>query len=88
MMAETSEVQKRVTYGASAQWLTVPEVAHRLRIGRERAYQLVGTEIPAKRFGPRRIRVSEAALAEWMDSLGGLRFADGPTDLKIDLKNL
>ncbi len=51
----------------SARWLTVPEVARRLSIGRERAYQLVkDREIPAKRLGPRRIRVSEADLEGWV----------------------
>lgn len=51
-------------------WLAVPEVAKKLRIGRERAYQLVKEgEIPAKRLGgPRRIRVSESALHEWVNS--------------------
>jgi excisionase family DNA binding protein len=68
MMTEISEAQERVPYAPPPRWLTVPEVARALSIGRERAYELVGTEIPAMRFGPRRIRVSEAALAEWMDS--------------------
>jgi excisionase family DNA binding protein len=69
MMTETSEVQERpVVYAPPPRWLTVPEVAQRLSIGRERAYEIVGTEIPAKRLGPRRIRVSEAALQEWMDA--------------------
>jgi excisionase family DNA binding protein len=67
MMTETMR-EERVVYTTPPRWLTVPEVAERLRIGRERAYQLVGREIPAKRFGPRRIRVSEEALREWMDS--------------------
>jgi excisionase family DNA binding protein len=63
MMTETSEAQERpVVYAPPPRWLTVPEVARVLSIGRERAYQLVGKEIPAKRFGPRRKRVSEEAL--------------------------
>jgi excisionase family DNA binding protein len=51
-------------------WLTVPQVAEKLQIGRERAYQLVKEgEIPAKKVGePRRIRVSERLLHEWVDS--------------------
>lgn len=50
-------------------WLTVPEVARRLSIGRERAYQLVKEgDLPAKKLGPRRIRVSEEDLIAWVNA--------------------
>lgn len=49
--------------------LTVPQVAERLGIHRIEAYELVKTgEIPAKRLSPRRIRISESALQQWIDS--------------------
>jgi excisionase family DNA binding protein len=49
--------------------LTVPEVAERLGIQRERAYEMVKSgDIPSMRLSPRRIRVSEWALLEWLRS--------------------
>lgn len=51
------------------QLLTVPQAAERLGISRIEAYQLVKAgEIPAKRLSPRRIRISELALQQWIDS--------------------
>lgn len=49
------------------QWLTVPEVAKRLGIARQEAYNMVASgEIPAKRLSPRRIRISEKELQDWV----------------------
>lgn len=49
--------------------LTVPQVAERLGIARVQAYELVSAgEIPAKRLSPRRIRISESDLQQWIDS--------------------
>ena len=48
-------------------WLTVPEVAHELRIPRTRAYELIAQgELPAVRVGERSIRVSRRELERFL----------------------
>lgn len=43
----------------SKEWLTVPEAAERIGIGRVRAYELVrGGDIPSYKLSPRRTRVN------------------------------
>lgn len=49
------------------EYLKVPEVAEFLRIGRSRAYELVGSgEIPSVRIG-RSVRVSRRKLERWLE---------------------
>lgn len=55
------------------EWLKVPEVTEFLRIGRSRAYELVGGgEIPAVRIG-RSVRVNRKELERWLEDQ---RYAD------------
>lgn len=52
------------------EYLKVPEVAEFLRIGRSRAYELVGSgEIPSVRIG-RSVRVSRRKLERWIEGQG------------------
>ncbi len=49
------------------EYLKVPEVAEFLRIGRSRAYELVGSgEIPSVKIG-RSVRVSRKELERWLE---------------------
>ena len=48
-------------------FLKVPEVAERLRIGRNRAYEMVAAgEIPSVRIGPKLIRVPREAFERYL----------------------
>ncbi len=49
------------------EWLKVPEMAEFLRIGRSRAYELVGSgEIPSIKIG-RSVRVNRGDLERWLE---------------------
>jgi excisionase family DNA binding protein len=49
--------------------MTVPEVAHELRVSRRRAYEMVREgELPAVRLGPHGLRVVAKDFAEWLRS--------------------
>ena len=62
--------------------LTIPEVARRLHVRDERAYQLVRDGVvPAVRIG-RQVRVDEDSLLEWI-AQGG-RALDGDQHAAVD----
>ena len=57
-----------MTNGDEPEWLTVPEVALRLRVSRMTVYRLTKTEaIPAYRVG-RQLRVKAADLDAYLES--------------------
>lgn len=52
-------------------FLKVPEVAERLRIGRNRAYEMVAAgEIPSVRIGPKLIRIPREAFERYLAEQG------------------
>ena len=52
---------------AQSDWLTVPEIAERLRIPRNRCYALVASgELPEVRIGRRSIRVNKRELERFL----------------------
>ena len=52
-------------------FLKVPEVAERLRIGRNRVYEMVTAgEIPSVRIGPKLIRIPREAFERYLEQQG------------------
>jgi excisionase family DNA binding protein len=67
-MADDNGTRGEVQQRGSGTWLRVSQVAKKLQIYRNRAYELVGSgELPAKRISRHGIRVREEDVEAWME---------------------